>query len=349
MTANGQSANQSTNGNDLFKPLEVFEEREAEWLIPEYLPKGNIVTMAGDGGSGKTTVWVNVVSAISSGQHCFFDSTPFNPSSPQKVIFLSSEDSVEIVLKRRLREAGANMQNVLTVSLQDERFKDLKFNSTFLHDTIAQVKPALVVFDPIQGFIPDGLNMGSRNDMRNLLSPLIGVGESVGTTFLLVVHTNKRAGVYGRNRIADSADIWDISRSVLIVGKTSDGTRYISHEKSNYAEQGRTILFDIQDGQPVFRGFSELHDCDFVRQGDFENRQAPQRSEAEAFILEFLKDGEQPVSELDSLAKAQGITPRTLGRAKGTLRKTKLIKYRCEGFGANKQWYISLTEKAQTP
>lgn len=60
--------------------------------------------------------------------------------------------------------------------------------------------------------------MGDRNAMRQCLEPLIGYGDKYGTTFLIIEHTNKQSGVYGRRRIADSADIWDISRSVLIVG-----------------------------------------------------------------------------------------------------------------------------------
>lgn len=83
--------------------------------------------------------------------------------------------------------------------------------------------------------------------MRNCLNPLIGLGEEYGTTFLIVVHTNKRQGVYGRNRIADSADVWDIARSVLITGAAKDNMRYLSHEKSNYGEPGRTVLYTITE------------------------------------------------------------------------------------------------------
>lgn len=337
--------------DSLFKPLETFQEKEAHWLVPEYIPSGALTTMAGDGGSGKTSIWVNLAAAISSGRKCFFDPIPegFDAGEPQKVVFLSAEDSIEIVLKKRLRAAGANMSNVLTASLQDERFKELKFNSPLLKQMIEAVKPALVIFDPLQGFIPEGVNMGSRSDMRGLLSPLIGVGESTGTAFLLVVHTNKRQGCYGRNRIADSADIWDYSRSVLIVGKTPDGTRYLSHEKSNYCEAGQTVLFDIEDGLPVFREHSSLHDCDFVRQSDFENREAPQRSEAEGFIFEFLRSGKQPTAELDEAAKARGISRSSLARAKTKMKKDGAIGYKAEGFGQGKTWFIYLIEKRFTP
>ena len=348
MTASTKSAE---SANSLFKKLTDFEEKEATWLVPEYIPSGALTTIAGDGGCGKTSVWVDLAAAVSTGRRCFFDPTPegFQVGDPKKVVFLSAEDSIEIVLKKRLKAAKANLSNVLTASLQDDRFKELKFDSPLLKQMIETENPALVIFDPLQGFIPEGVNMGSRSDMRGLLSPLIGIGESTGTAFVLIVHTNKRCGVYGRNRIADSADIWDYSRSVLIVGKTPDGTRYLSHEKSNYCEAGQTVLFDIDDGLPVFRNYSSLRDCDFVRQSDYENREAPQRTEAEGFILEYLRSGKQPTAELDAAAKARGISKSSLSRAKTKLSKDKVIGYKTEGFGTEKQWFTYLIEKGLPP
>lgn len=342
----GRTQAHINQANSLFKPLSDFETREAQWLVPEYIPRGTLVTMGGDGGVGKTTIWSDLVAAISTGEKCFFDPVPpgSDARSPERVMFLSSEDSVEIVLKKRLEAAGANMANVYTASLQDERFKDLKFDSPILKETISQIRPALIVFDPIQGFIPDSVNMGARNDMRNLLSPLIGIGEQIGTTFLLIAHTNKRSGVYGRNRLADSADLWDISRSVLIVGKTPDDSRYISHEKSNYGRQGQTIVFDIEDDLPVFLGHSNLRDRDYVRMNDSESRQAPQRSEAERFIIEFLKKGKRQTSELDEAAASCGISRSSLARAKAELKNRGAIAFKNEGYGSTKKWFIYLTE-----
>lgn len=227
------------------KPLLVslsdVEEKEAEWLVWKYMPKGQINIFAGDGGSGKTTSWCGLAAAVSNGTKVFFEAenlneNPFVEREPQKVIFFSSEDSLEYTLKARLRKAGANLDNIYSASLRDERFSQIKFNSPILKDLIKEVKPALVIFDPLQAFIPPDIQMGQRNAMRNCLNPLIGLGEEYGTTFLIIVHTNKRQGVYGRNRIADSADVWDIARSVLITGMAKDNIRYLSHEKSNYGE-----------------------------------------------------------------------------------------------------------------
>ena len=318
------------------------EEKEAEWLTPNYLARACINMMAGDGGSGKTTTWCGIAAGVSAGTRVFFDAVPeeFAKCEPQKVLFFSSEDSVEHTLRARLRKAGANLNNILSVSLQDESFGEIKFNSAILEKLIDEVRPALIIFDPIQSFIPPDMQMGQRNAMRNCLNPLIGWGEKYGCTFLIVVHTNKRQGVFGRNRVADSADIWDISRSVLIVGQTQDGKRYLSHEKSNYGEPGATAIFDIVDGVAVFEEYSDKKDK------DFETRQAPQRADAERFIYEFLKNGKKPTAELDEAAKATGISKNTLNRAKTELRKRGLLGGKSEGFGNNKAFYSYLIEKS---
>lgn len=342
------SLNDANTNKPLLVSLSDVEEKEAEWLVPQYIPKGQITVLAGDGGSGKTTIWCGQAAAVSKGGKVFFDVTPedFAQCEPQKVLFFSSEDSIEYTLKARLRKAGANLENIFSVSLRDERFSQIKFNSQLLKDLIEQIKPALVIFDPIQAFIPPDIQMGQRNAMRNCLNPLIGLGEEYGTTFLIIVHTNKRQGVYGRNRIADSADVWDIARSVLITGTTTDNkTRYLSHEKSNYGEPGETVLYTIEDGIAVFKDHSDKHDSDFVKERDLSTYQAPQRQDAEKFILDYLKGGKRPTGELDEAAKAAGVSKSTLGRAKTSLRERGLLGMKSEGYGQTKVWYSYLIER----
>lgn len=330
---------------NLLVNLKDIEEKEASWLIPQRIPKGQIVVLAGDGGSGKTSVWCSLAAAISSGKQVFFDETPkeFFEAVSQKVLFFSSEDSLEYTLKSRLRKCGANFENIFSVNLRNERFSEIKFNSKLLRELVAEVRPALVIFDPLQGFVPADMQMGQRNAMRSCLSPLISLGEEFGVTSLIVVHTNKRQGTYGRNRIADSADIWDICRSALIVGSVpGSNERYLSQEKSNYGELSQTVIFNITANGAEFVGFSDKRDADYVGMRDYERRQSPQRADAERFIQDFLSDGKKPTAELDEAAEAAGISRSSLSRAKTELRKGKKLAAKAEGFGQNKVFYSYL-------
>ena len=331
--------------------IDNVEEKEPDWLITNYIPRYQITSLAGDGGSGKTTVWCSLAAAISSGSSSFLteEMVPedFGAAKPEKVMFFSAEDSAEYTLRRRLRKNGANLQNILSIDIAEDRFKLVKFNSPFLEALLKEYRPALCIFDPIQAFVPPEIHMGDRNAMRNCLAPLIGYGEKYGTTFLIVEHANKQSGVWGRKRIADSADIWDISRSVIMAGETNEkGIRYLSHEKSNYGPTASSILYAIDEEVIRYKGRTDRKDKDFVTAVDYSTRQAPQREEAENFILEFLQDGEKEISELDDMAAAMSIGKGTLKRAKTQLRQDGKIKTWSVGFNP-KRFMISLTDSSK--
>lgn len=309
--------------------------------------------MAGDGGTGKTTIWCAIAAAVSSGKECFMVQNMIPPEwhdgQGRKVMFFSSEDSYEYTLKRRLRKNGANLDNIVTLPISDKRFRYIKFNNDYLKKLLEDHKPDLCIFDPIQGFVPENIKMGDRNAMRSVMTPLIGFGEELGTTFLIAMHTNKQSGVWGRKRMADSSDVWDVSRSVLMVGETeSKGIHYLSHEKSNLAIQGKTILYRINDEVIEFVGYTDKKDRDFIKESDFNAKKSPARDEAKEFILEFLEDGEKPVAELDETAKAMSISANALKNAKFELKADGKIKTWGLGYGANKKWLISLKDTSKT-
>lgn len=326
------------------------EAKQAEFLIPMYVPKRTITIMAGDGGSGKTFAWVAMIASLSAGRSPDF--MQVNPPEwkikPSKILFLSGEDSVSYTLRKRLEDNGANLKNIFFVSATDENFQDIYFDdyNRNLEVLIATVKPDVVVFDPLQNFIPPDVNMGSRNAMRQTLLPLLEYGEKYNVTFIIVAHSNKRQNAAGRDRVADSADIWDMARSVLIVGSTGEGkTKYLSHEKSNYCEQQETILFEIKNNKVVFCGKTDKRDADFQRAKSQSVKASPARDEAKQFIVDTLKSAkEKPlkVRELEDMCVSAGISKATIRRAKEELKKDNIIKIWSLGYGNNKEFLISM-------
>ena len=148
----------STGETLIMIPMSEVEEKMIDWLVLEYIPRGQITVLAGDGGSGKTSAWCEIAASISSGKPCFLvkDIIPaeFAKETPRKVIFFSAEDSIETVIRPRLRKAGARLENILSIDIADVRFEKVRFNSPFVESLIAEYRPALVIFDPIQAFIP---------------------------------------------------------------------------------------------------------------------------------------------------------------------------------------------------
>ena len=186
--------------------------------------------------------------------------------------------------------------------------------------------------------------------MRSCLNPLIGLGEKYGTTFLVIVHANKQSGVYGRKRIADSADIWDIARSVMMIGNTAEqGVRYISHEKSNYGMTSDSVLFSINDGKIETKGYTTKKDREFVSESVYNVKQAPAKEAAKEFIIETLEEGQKEVSELDELAQIVGISKNAIREAKTDLKKEGKVKIWNKGYGNSKQWFIRLVKGSHIP
>lgn len=326
--------------------LSDTEELPVEWLIPGYMPRGAVTILGGDGGAGKTALWCDIAAAITAGNLSVLekqDANPFFGKRPEEcgtVIFFSAEDSVPRVLLRRLKQAGADPSRIKFIEAGKESFSRIKFDSQELLQIVAQERPTLVIFDPLQSFIPPAADMAKRNTMRQCMTPLLGMGEEYGTTFLVICHTNKRIQASGRQRFADSADIWDIARSALIAGSTGEEQiRYISQEKSNYGELSPTILYRIQGGCVQYVGTTEKRDADFIGARE-QNRPTPARDEAKQAILETLKSaGELPAQELNETIKALGISKVTLDRAKAELKEAGKLVYERRGYGEKGQWF----------
>lgn len=144
--------------------------------------------------------------------------------------------------------------------------------------------------------------------------------------------------------MADSADLWDIARCVWMVGDVNtDGLKYLSHEKSNYGETSRTMLFQNVQGHPSFYGWSDLKDRDYVLASSRERKSSRGASEvdaAENCIMSIL--GENPdgllTGDLRKICDEAGIKKWAVDEAKTNLKKRKEIDYFKDGMSGS--WSI---------
>ena len=346
------------------RTMDTVPEEEAQWLVPGYIPQGQITLLAADGGVGKTSFWCQLLAALSTGRATLLEEvspkwdsdflsektdTPAETLSvkqdtPYKErwgAFFSTEDSVRKKLKKKLRLAGAKMMNLITLESSSAALLELRLGSPELSDFIHSYRPALCVLDPIQGFLPHGVNMAARNEIRECLAPLMALGEQVGTAFLLVCHTNKRAGAWGRTRLADSADLWGAARSVLMMGDAGDGRRYLSQEKNNYGSLQPTRLYTFSDsGLLVPAGLTQKRDKEFQLQA--QPSAAPKREGCKEFLLQKLEEngGSLPAKELEELAREEGYTKTTVRHSKGELKDSGFLRFRQECVGREKRWWV---------
>lgn len=353
-----KSCGSNSKGHNLeLVTLDKIEEKEARWIIPGWIPRGQITSLCGDGGVGKSFLWCSILAALTNDRlpDFMFPNMPFDidkNDSERPFLMFSGEDSTATVLKKRLRKANANQARLLSLGAEDERFSDIEFTSDLTAELIEKYRPIICIFDPVQSFVPTNLRMAERNAMRSCTQKLIQLGEAYDCTFIIVVHSNKRQGAYGRNRMADSSDLWDASRSVIMAGQTQEkDIFYLSHEKTNYGTLEDTILYQINNGVIKHAGTTEKKDRDFIQESIHQAeaiRPAPARDEAIEHIRETLKDGELETKELDSILKALGISVSAIRKAKEKLKKENAITFRQESKGKGKgvQWFISLTDNA---
>lgn len=228
-----------------------IEKERVEWLVPGYIPKGTITIIGGDGGLGKTSLWCNIASAISNGKPCVLQEDNDFMYPHGEVIYFSGEDDTARVLRDRLEQNGANLDNIKTLPMDDDAFTSLSIGGALIEGIIEARRPMLVIFDPIQQFIKNA-DMSKRNDMRHTMTSLSKLGKKYGTTFILVMHTNKRDKIGSfRDKLSDSADLWDIARSVLALGRNQNNENFITHEKSSYSIRQNAILYHIENGKII--------------------------------------------------------------------------------------------------
>ena len=322
-----------------------IEEKEPEWLIQDFIPRYQITTLASDGGIGKTSIACKLISCITNGIPFWTEDEDLQ-RAPENVLFLSGEDSFTYTLKKRLRKENADMRRIFCVEISDDNFKSITLKSRELEEIIKQVRPGLIIMDPWQSFLDEDVKIAERNHVRRCLEKLIAYGEKYGATTLLIAHTNKRSGAYGRERIADSSDLWDASRSVLMMGRTkNDNEKYLSCEKHNYTMDPGSILFTITGAGVDYVGRSDKHDIDYISvRNESAGRPSKEKEEAKSYIMQSIAECKIPIGDLKKSAKENGISEKTFRNAKEELIKEGKCKIEKEASGKNAgvKWYISM-------
>ena len=325
---------------------------ETEWLVPDVLPRGEISLLGADGGTGKGIWQAQLIAYVTAGQTSGFFPEP--PAQTGRVLILAGEDDPGKVLKARLLAAGADMNRVLCLTADDyfqRTGQPLTLKDEALAKFAAKAGPLLLIVDPLQSFLPAGVEMASRNQMRSILLPLKAIAAAQQCAVLLVMHSNKKQGVSDRKRLADSSDIWDMARSVLMMGRSnSDGKIYLSHEKSSYSRPQQTVLLHIEDveldgvrtAQAVFDGYTDKKDADFIKEPRV--RQAQTKEDTRDAILNVLAEsrlGSMASNELRTAVMQEiGCSDRTYERAYADLvRSGDVKKHTIRQKDGKNRWY----------
>ena len=335
--------------------------QNVDWLVPDLLPRGELSLLGADGGTGKGIWQAQLIAYVTAGR-----TSGFFPQPPEKtgsVLLFSGEDDPGKVLKARLLAAGADMNRVLVLTADDyfgKTGQPLTLKDQALADFAAKAGPLLLIVDPLQSFLPADVEMASRNQMRSALLPLRAIAAKQGCAVLIVMHSNKKQGVSGRARLADSSDIWDMARSVLMMGRAkNDGKIYLSHEKNSYARPQQTVLLHIDDvevegvktARAVFDGYTDKKDADFIKEPRV--RQAQTKEDTRDAILNVLAEsklGSMPSTQLRAeVMKEIECSKCTYDRAyRSLVMSGEVTKKQLTRNGGERSWYSVLSYCSKT-
>lgn len=333
--------------------LSSVQTASVEWLVPGILPRGELSVLGADGGTGKGLWQAQLIAHVTTGNANSFFQNPLQ--KPCNVLIFSGEDDPARVLRPRLLAAGADMSKAFVVTA-DGFFRDnrhlLAMDSEEFSAFIRNTAPDMVVIDPYQSFLNMDIKMAERNQMRGTTTPFRAVLREINAAGLLVAHSNKKGAVAGRQRLADSSDLWDASRCVIMMGRDKLTKQvYVSNEKNSYAAECKTTLFTIEGATvegvktavAVYQGTTDKKDYDFIMAKAA--RPAGSKDDASEAICSILNESQTCSMESEKLRLAvmdeTGCSERTYKRAKADLKnagniETKQIRQKD---GTNK-WYV---------
>ena len=306
---------------------------EVRWLWYPYLPRGKITIIQGDPGEGKTTFVLALASLLTRGLPA-----PGNTESqpPMNIIYQTAEDGLADTVKPRLTALGADCSRVLVI---DESERELTLSDRRLAQAIQETGAGLLVLDPIQAYLGDGVDMHRANEVRPIFKRLGQLAEQTGCAIVLVGHMNKMQGAKSAYRGLGSIDFRAAARSVLLVGRSKDDaeTRVVVHDKGSLAPEGASILFSLH----ADTGFSWSGFCDTTASELLSGSSpaATKTEQAERLLLELLEKGEVSSEELVRRSSALGISERTLKIAK---QNQGVVSIRRGG-----RWYAKLPDTSQ--
>jgi hypothetical protein len=208
--------------------------RPVHWTWTDRIPSGSITLMPGREGIGKslTLAWLTaqITRGNLPGRHY---------GHPRTVIYAATEDSWSHTIGPRLYAAGADMDLVYRVDIQDDKGFDsltLPRDSAALSAEIERLGVALLAADPLLSLIGAGIDTGRDHELRTALEPLARMAEATGCAVVGLAHFNKRATFDALNLMTASHTFSAVARAVISIARdddAGDGSCVMSQSKND--------------------------------------------------------------------------------------------------------------------
>ena len=295
--------------------LDDVEPEVVEWLWYPYIPRGKLTMIEGDPGLGKSWLTMALASYISRGKALPYQLNP----EEGPILIMSAEDGIADTIKPRLITLRANTKNIIAIP---EPVSFTENGAKAVDEAIKQVKPRLVIIDPLVAYLGGKIDLHKANETREIMARMTRIAEENKVAIVLVRHLtkgNKDKAIY---RGLGSIDLTAAVRSVLAIGrnpKDPNEGRVICHIKSNLAPLGKAISYTLDAGDkkhPFEFGEEVEVNVEEVLGAQPTNGKGATEAAVE-FLNTILINGKaMPSIEIQREAEARGIGEKALKKAR---------------------------------
>lgn len=221
-----------------------------EWVWPGWLPRGKFALIAGQPGTGKTTIAISLAAKVTSGG-AFPDGSRCEQGN---VLIWSGEDDVSDTLLPRLVAAGADRARCYFVTAARVGTEILPFDPArdmrALLDAIDEIGGVnLLIVDPVVSAVTGDSH--KNTEVRRALQPLVDLADETGAVVLGISHFAKGGqGQDPTQRVIGSVAFAAVARVVMVAAKVrAEGgvdTRVFARTKSNVGPDGGGFEYTLQ-------------------------------------------------------------------------------------------------------
>lgn len=289
-------------------------EKPVEWVIENFLAKGELTDLSGDPGVGKGGITASWAARI----------TKEHPDAT--VIFFATEDPLGRV-KARLRAEGADLSRVLLLDITQPNASPILPGDIDLVEALVREHNAmLLILDPALEFMEASLDSHKQQDVARFMAPLLSVAQRTGAALLTVRHLNKGGGTSALYRASGSIGFTGKVRIALLASKAGDsGARALAVTKNNLGKDRHTVGFDVVssgDASVITWGDVMATSADELvnQEPGKKHGPAPAKMEAAADLLRsMLSGGPMKCDDVIRCAKAEGVSRSLVYEAKKSL------------------------------
>lgn len=319
-------------GEIVFVRADTVEVKPIRWLWPGYIPLGKVTLFAGRPKTAKSALLCDIAARVSRGLPMPYA----DPASAARgrVIMAMAEDDPEDMVVPRLNAAGADLGMIDIVRFvrdtRGERGLDISRDIARLEQACRHGEIRLVVIDPVMSFI--GADTDTNNDAstRYALSPIKGLAERNGVAVILNSHQRKDSGDDLQAAAMGSTAFTGVPRATFAICRDprERERKLLICTGINVAKEPPTLAYSVKssDASNAHGALAltwaerplDLNESGYrqlVREQSARDA-GSELTKATDFLERILAAGPMASKALEELAQGEGISERTLARAR---------------------------------